>query len=85
LIATFEKINMKIESHPKDIEELTALKDYMTGVPNEIEKLQKDIKETLNIYAILDIFNYKFNDDEDYGRKWKVFGSPLDTVSRIDK
>ena len=76
---------MKIESHPKDIEELTALKDYMTGVPNEIEKLQKDIKETLNIYAILDIFNYKFNDDEDYGRKWKVFGSPLDTVSRIDK
>ncbi len=85
MIATFEKINMKIESHPKDIEELTALKDYMTGVPNEIEKLQKDIKETLNIYAILDIFNYKFNDDEDYGRKWKVFGSPLDTVSRIDK
>lgn len=76
---------MKIESHPKDIEELTALKDYMIGVPNEIEKLQKDIKETLNIYAILDIFNYKFNDDEDYGRKWKVFGSPLDTVSRIDK
>jgi hypothetical protein len=30
---------MKIESHPKDIEELTALKDFMVGVPNEIEKL----------------------------------------------
>jgi dynein heavy chain, axonemal len=76
---------MKIESHPKDIEELTTLKDFMVGVPNEIEKLQKDIKEALNIYATLDLFNYKFADDEDYGRKWKVFGSPLDTVSRIDK
>ena len=76
---------MKIESHPKDIEELTALKDFMVGVPNEIEKLQKEIKETLAIYSTLDFFNYKFSDDEDYGRKWKVFGSPLDTVSRIDK
>lgn len=76
LMASFEKINMKIESHPKDIEELTALKDFMMGVPNEVEKLQKDIKDTLAIYATLDIFNYKFNDDEDYGRKWKVFGSP---------
>jgi hypothetical protein len=51
---------MKIESHPKDIEELTALKDFMIGVPNEIDKLQKDIKETLHIYSILDNFNYKF-------------------------
>jgi hypothetical protein len=75
-MASFEKINMKIESHPKDIEELTALKDFMMGVPNEVEKLQKDIKDTLAIYATLDLFNYKFNDDEDYGRKWKVFGSP---------
>jgi len=39
LIGAFEKINMKIESHPKDIEELTALKDFMATIPNEIEKL----------------------------------------------
>ena len=39
LLTQFDKMNMKIESHPKDIEELTALKDYMAGIPNEIEKL----------------------------------------------
>ena len=32
-------MNMKCESHPKDIEELTTLKDYMASIPNEIEKL----------------------------------------------
>lgn len=85
IIAVFEKMNLKIEGHPKDIEELTALKDYMGSVPNEIEKLQKDLKDCLNIYTILDQFNYKFADDEDYGRKWKVFGAPLDTSSRIEK
>jgi dynein heavy chain len=78
-------MNLKIEGHPKDIEELTALKDYMASVPNEIEKLQKELKDCLNIYTILDQFNYKFADDDDYGRKWKVFGAPLDTSSRIDK
>ncbi len=54
LIGHFEKMNLKIEGHPKDIEELTALKDYMVSVPNEIEKLQKDLKDCLNIYTILE-------------------------------
>jgi hypothetical protein len=31
-------MNNKIESAPKDIEELTSIKDYMSAVPNEIEK-----------------------------------------------
>ena len=30
---------MKIESQPKDIEELTSIKDYMAAVPSEIEKM----------------------------------------------
>jgi dynein heavy chain len=78
-------MNMKIESHPKDIEELTALKDYMAGVPNEIEKLQKDIKECLSYYEILNGFNYKFTDDDDFNKRWKLYGAPQETGSRIEK
>jgi hypothetical protein len=37
-------MNMKIESAPKDIEELTNIKDYMAAVPNEIEKISGEIK-----------------------------------------
>lgn len=85
LLQSFEKINNKIESHPKDIEELTALKDYMNSVPNEIEKLQKDIKDTLGIYDILSLFNYRFPNDADFDKKYEVFGAPKETNSKIEK
>ena len=39
LLDHFDKMNNKIESSPKDIEELTSIKEYMASVPNEIEKL----------------------------------------------
>jgi len=32
----FDKVNMQIESSPKDIEELSRIKDFMSQVPNEI-------------------------------------------------
>lgn len=79
LLVHFDKMNLKIESHPKDIEELTTLKDYMAGIPNEIEKLQKDIKDCLGIYEILNFFNYKFTDDDDFNKRWKLYGAPQES------
>jgi dynein heavy chain len=76
---------MKIESQPKDIEELCSIKDYMAAVPTEIEKMSADIKNCMNIYEILNFFNYKFSDDDDYDKKWRVFGGPKETMEKIDK
>ena len=81
----FEKMNSKLEAHPKDIEELTALKDYMAGIPNEVEKMNKDIKDCLSIYEILNNFNYKFNDDDDFNKRWRLFGAPQEINGRIEK
>ncbi len=78
-------MNNKIESAPKDIEELTSIKDYMASIPNEIEKLMSDLKGCMGIYEILSQFNYKYHEDEDYDKKWRLFGSPKDTISKIDK
>lgn len=78
-------MNNKIESAPKDIEELTSIKDYMASIPNEIEKLMSDLKGCMGIYEILNQFNYKYHEDEDYDKKWRLFGSPKDTISKIDK
>ena len=78
-------MNNKIESAPKDIEELTSIKDYMAAVPNEIEKSMGDLKACMQIYEILNSFNYKYHDDEDYDKKWKLYGSPKETIEKIDK
>lgn len=84
LIELFEKMDMKICSQPKDIEELTSIRDYMANVPNEIEKLSGDIRVCMGIYEILNQFCYKFKEDEDYDKKWKVHGAPKETISKIE-
>jgi hypothetical protein len=76
---------MKIESQPKDIEELCSIKDYMASIPFELEKISVEIKACMNIYEILNFFNYKFLDEEDYDKKWRVYGAPKDTMEKIDK
>lgn len=84
-IEAFYKINDKINSTPKDIEELSAVKDFMASVPNEVEKLDGQIKLGMQVYKILEEFKYRFVDEEDYDKQWRLYGSPLETKSVIDR
>lgn len=56
----------------------------MANVPNEIEKMSADIRVCMGVYDILSLFNYKFKEDEDYDKKWKVYGAPKETISKIE-
>lgn len=76
IIEEFEKSNIKVESVPKGIEELSAIKDFMTGLPKELEKNQKIIKDCMEIYHTLDQFHHKFDDEEEYDKMWRVYGAP---------
>jgi dynein heavy chain len=49
----FEKYNVKVESIPKNIEELSAIKDFMQSLPNELAKQQATIKSCMQIYETL--------------------------------
>jgi len=55
----------------------------MAAIPNEIEKLQVDIKANMGVYDILNYFGYKFNDDDDFDKKWRAYGSPVETLKKI--
>jgi dynein heavy chain len=85
ILDDFEKSNMKVEGVPKNIEELSNIKEYMQGLPKELEKKQNEIKNCMKIYECLDEFHNKFDDEEEYDKMWRVFGSPLETVQRIEK
>lgn len=39
----------------------------------------------MQVYKILEDFKYKFHDEEDYDKQWRLFGSPNDTKSVIDR
>ena len=85
LLKTFKEMQEIIEKVPSNIEELTEIKQYMEKVPIEIKKLKPDMDACLEIYGVLDEFNYKFESDEDFNLKWKLFGSPKDTLERIGR
>jgi len=84
-IDAFYKINDKINSTPNNINELAAIKDYMLGVPSEIEKLDVQIKQGMQVYAILEEFKYTFAEEEDYDKQWRLYGSPNETKSVIGR
>lgn len=85
LLKDFELSNIQVEQVPKNIEELSQIKDIMSCLPGEMEKRQVEIKKCMDIYSTLDNFHHKFPDEEDYDKMWRVFGSPLETVQRIEK
>jgi dynein heavy chain, axonemal len=57
----------------------------MQNAPQDIEKLKGEILANVKVYEILEGFQYKFTEDEDYERRWQLFGSPKDTFERIAK
>jgi dynein heavy chain len=80
LLQEFELYNIQIEQIPKNIEELSAIKEIMNGLPMEMEKKQVDIKKCMDIYGILDNFHHKFADEESYDKMWRVYGAPVETI-----
>ena len=81
----FERLNMAIESSPKDIEDLSQIKDTMSQAPGEITKLKNDIASGMKVYGILEEFQFQFGEEDDFDRQWRLFGSPGDTFEKIQK
>jgi hypothetical protein len=85
IIDDFELFNIKCQGTPKNMEELATLKEFMGKLPNEIEKKKGDIKKCMAMYETLDYFHYKFDEDDEYEKMWKVYGSPIETIQTISK
>ena len=60
----FDEINERIRRPPKNIEELTETKRYISEIPATIEKLKTEINNCMDIYTILDEFNYEFSSSD---------------------
>jgi hypothetical protein len=83
LTTKFDEINERIRRPPKNIEDLTETRKYIAEIPIVIEKLRQDIGICMDIYTILDEFNYEFS-NSDLDQKWWLFGSPQKVVQVIE-
>jgi dynein heavy chain len=83
LSTKFDEINERIRRPPKNIEELTETKKYISEIPVTISKLKEEIKQCMDIYGILDDFNFEFN-SSDLDQKWVLFGAPQKIIGVIE-
>jgi translation initiation factor IF-2 len=78
-----DNMDIQIMAVPTNIEELSQIRQYMAEVPITIEKKQVDIKKCTDIYDMLNDFQYAFTEEEDADKRWRMFGSPQETVQKI--
>jgi len=62
-----------------NIEKLVELKEYISNLPIELEKLKSDMNKVFDVYKIMEGFNYKFTPDE-MNKRWNVFAGPRDIL-----
>ena len=79
MLEEFRKMQREISKPPKDIEELTEIKDFISRVPIEIEKMKQEIEQNMTTLSVLEKFQYKFTND-DMNKKWELFGFPKKTA-----
>ena len=84
-IATeYQEIHDRLSQAPENIEDLTALREFMDGVPEKTESLQKRISDMTTYHQALDGFCYKL-ERKDFNEKWTVFGWPHRLASYMEE
>lgn len=71
----FSKIAKHLSRRPENVEQLTELEEYISGLNNTMGTLQTCINEMINYFNLLDQFKFKV-DEQATNNKWSVFGAP---------
>jgi dynein heavy chain len=83
LQAKFGEITARINTIPKNIDELTDTKKYISEIGVQIEKLKREIDETMKTYQILEEFNVELTTLE-FNNKWELFKAPKNVQKVIE-
>lgn len=81
--AKFQEITAKINAVPKNIDELTETKKFISEIGVQIEKLKREIDEAMKVYTILDEFNVELTSLE-FNNKWELFKAPKNVQKVIE-
>ena len=58
--------------------------DKIEQIPLDLSSMQEQINECLNIYNILEDYNFKFP-NKDLDKRWEIFGSPKSLMELCEK
>ncbi|XP_029455356.1 dynein heavy chain 1, axonemal [Rhinatrema bivittatum] len=79
----FRKISRKLYEKPNSVEELTELREWMKGVPEQIKSLEEQLSKIIVDYDVIDEFLHNLTQD-DFNAKWYVIGWPQKIMSQME-
>lgn len=80
----FRKVIKNLSKRPDDIEQLTELEEYISGVANHLAPLDNGIGEMMKYHDILDKFQHRV-DPEHLNFRWNVFRLPTKVHSKCEE
>lgn len=80
----FGEIHNRILKPPQTIEDLTETNKFIAEIGIVIEKMKKEIDQVMDVYGILDEFNYEFSGAEQ-ASKWELYGAPKKVMELIQQ
>ncbi|KAG3085473.1 Dynein heavy chain 1, axonemal [Phytophthora cactorum] len=81
IMGKFDEINQNLSSTPKDIESLTALQEYITGLPALLAPMQEEILQMMRDNTLIDDFHH-YVSDEHLRLTWQVQGWPSKVLAQ---
>uniref|UniRef100_K3W7Q8 Uncharacterized protein n=1 Tax=Globisporangium ultimum (strain ATCC 200006 / CBS 805.95 / DAOM BR144) TaxID=431595 RepID=K3W7Q8_GLOUD len=84
IMAKFEEINQNLAATPKDIESLTALQEYIAGIPALMQPLQDEITQMMKDNDLIDEFQHHVS-DEHLRLTWNVQGWPTKITAQSSR
>lgn len=78
----YELIKQRVNTEPKNIEELTDLTAYFDGLEVKLDRIREEVEECFQNYQIIEDYNYRFTTEE-FSKRWAVFSAPRDINSLV--
>uniref|UniRef100_A0A8C2YBK7 Dynein axonemal heavy chain 1 n=1 Tax=Coturnix japonica TaxID=93934 RepID=A0A8C2YBK7_COTJA len=76
ICGVYDAVSSRIHEKPNNIEELTELREWMKGVPDQLAVQEDLISEVMEDYKVLEEFLYNLTDG-DFNDKWTASYWPL--------
>ncbi|MEE6527642.1 hypothetical protein FKM82_029170, partial [Ascaphus truei] len=79
----FRAISRNLYEKPNSVEQLTDLREWMKGVPEQIRTLEEQVTKVIADYDVIDEFFYSLS-QEDFNAKWAAIYWPHKITTLID-
>jgi dynein heavy chain len=78
----YQSIITQLQKQATNVEELTAAKEYLQGLPSELAKLEVEAKGVMKAFDVLEHFRVRVASD-DVHQRWRCYSGPKNVDTQI--